>query len=166
MVVVTLINRLRSIQSLLLLMTSVVMGNKMEVCNSLLLGLCTREAALAVVTVSQTLLTRQSVKPWWDTHLRCKELKPFHSRTSELFVMKSTGIEICFLLRFLTSDCMIRYERRIVRLKLRPDFSAFALLDKIEHDQYFAESSKPKKSGFKRAVIIHLLCVWGGTGDV
>lgn len=62
MVVVTLINRLRSIQSLLLLMTSVVMGNKMGVCNSLLLGLCTEEAAVAVVTVSQTLLTRRSVK--------------------------------------------------------------------------------------------------------
>lgn len=57
MVVVTLINRLRSIQSLSLLMTSGVMGNKMGVCNSLLLGLCAEEAAPAVVKASQMLLT-------------------------------------------------------------------------------------------------------------
>ena len=50
MLVVTLINRLRSVQSLLQLMTSVVMGNKMEGCNSLLLGLCREEAVVAVVT--------------------------------------------------------------------------------------------------------------------
>lgn len=50
MVVVTLINRLRSVQSLLLLMTSVVMGNKTELCNSLS-ELCTERAALGVVTV-------------------------------------------------------------------------------------------------------------------
>lgn len=60
MVVVTLINRLRSIQSLLLLMTSVVMGNKMGVCNSLLLGPCTEDA---VVKVSRMLLTGKGVKP-------------------------------------------------------------------------------------------------------
>lgn len=63
MVVVTLINRLRSTQSLLLLMTSVVMGNKMGVCNSLLLGPCTEEAARAVVKASQMLLTGRGVKP-------------------------------------------------------------------------------------------------------
>lgn len=59
MVVVTLINRLRSVQSLLLLMTSVVMGNKTGVCNRL----CTEQAALAVVTASQTLLERLSGIP-------------------------------------------------------------------------------------------------------
>lgn len=63
MVVVTLINRLRSVQSLLQLMTSAVMANKMGVCNSLVLGLCTDEAAGAVVKVSQMLLTGEGMKP-------------------------------------------------------------------------------------------------------
>lgn len=58
-------------QSLLLLMTSVVMGNKMGACNSLLQGLRTEEAAMAVVNVNQTLLTKQGGKPGWDAHLRC-----------------------------------------------------------------------------------------------
>lgn len=133
MVVVTLINRLRSIQSLLLLMTSVVMGNKMGVCNSLSLGLCTEEAALAVVTASQTLLTRQSVKPWWDMHPRCKEFRQLDLSDGDLSVICN---EIgCYweLLKCVKSLCQLKvcsplfhitlyimwHDKMIMHLKLR-----------------------------------------------